>query len=119
MALHYNLAKVYALSENDPEFVQQILNLFVTEIPLDLEYIKQGIEDKNHQQCYECAHKIKPSLDLMGLNLAFEEMLQIESWAKAEGKKKEIKEIFKSVSHQIEKAIKEIKKDFNSKMINS
>jgi HPt (histidine-containing phosphotransfer) domain-containing protein len=119
MALHYNLAKVYALSENDPEFVQQIINLFVTEIPLDLEHIKQGIEDKNHQQCYEYAHKIKPSLDLMGLNLAFEEMLQIESWAKADGKKKEIKEIFKSVSHQIEKTIKEIKKDFNSKMINS
>ena len=119
MALHYNLAKVYALSENDPEFVQQILNLFVTEIPLDLEHIKQGIEDKNHQQCYEYAHKIKPSLDLMGLNLAFEEMLQIESWAKADGKKKEIKEIFKSVSQQIEKAVKEIKKDFISKMINS
>jgi HPt (histidine-containing phosphotransfer) domain-containing protein len=119
MALHYNLAKVYALSENDPEFVQQIINLFVTEIPLDLELIKQGIEDKNHQQCYEYAHKIKPSLDLMGLNLAFEEMLQIESWAKADGKKKEIKEIYKSVSQQIEKAIKEIKKDFNLKIVNS
>ena len=24
MALHYNLAKVYALSDNDPEFVNQI-----------------------------------------------------------------------------------------------
>ncbi len=119
MALHYNLAKVYALSENDPEFVQQIINLFVSEIPLDLEHIKQGIEDKNHQQCYEYAHKIKPSLDLMGLNLAFEEMLQIESWSKSDGKKKEIKEIFKSVSHQIEKAIKEIKKDFNLKIVNS
>ncbi|MEY3498834.1 MAG: hypothetical protein RL308_503 [Bacteroidota bacterium] len=119
MALHYNLAKVYALSENDPEFVQQIINLFVSEIPLDLERIKQGIEDKNHQQCYEYAHKIKPSLDLMGLNLAFEEMLQIESWAKADGKKKEIKEIYKSVSQQIEKAIKEIKKDFNLKIVNS
>lgn len=119
MALHYNLAKVYALSENDPEFVQQILNLFVTEIPTDLEHIKQGIEDKNHQQCYEYAHKIKPSLDLMGLNLAFEEMLQIESWAKSDGKKKEIKEIYKSVSHQIEKAVKEIKKDFNLQITNS
>jgi len=119
MALHYNLAKVYALSENDPEFVQQIINLFVSEIPLDLEHIKQGIEDKNHQQCYEYAHKIKPSLDLMGLNLAFEEMLQIESWSKSDGKKKEIKEIYKSVSQQIEKAIKEIKKDFNLKIVNS
>jgi len=46
-------------------------------------------------------------------------MLQIESWSKSDGKKKEIKEIYKSVSQQIEKAIKEIKKDFNLKIVNS
>jgi hypothetical protein len=57
-------------------------------------------------------------LDLLSLNLAFEEMLQIEAWAKLEGKKKEIKEIFKSISNQIEKAIKEIKKDFNLQTTN-
>jgi HPt (histidine-containing phosphotransfer) domain-containing protein len=118
MAIHYNLAKVYAISENDPEFVEQIIHLFVNEIPSDLAYIKQAIEDKNHRLCYEYAHKIKPSLDLLSLNLAFEEMLQIEAWAKSEGKKKEIKEIFKSISSQIEKAIKEIKKDFNLQTTN-
>ena len=36
MALHYNLAKVYALSDNDPEFVLQIVTLFVNEVPEDL-----------------------------------------------------------------------------------
>jgi hypothetical protein len=30
MALNYNLAKVYALSDNDPEFVNEILTLFVS-----------------------------------------------------------------------------------------
>ena len=119
MAIHYNLAKVYAISENDPEFVQQIIHLFVTEIPLDLAHIKQGIEDKNHQLCYEYAHKIKPTLDLLSMNLALEEMLQIEVWAKSDGKKKEIKEIFKSASNLIEKAIKEIRKDFNLQITNT
>jgi hypothetical protein len=119
MAIHYNLAKVYAISENDPEFVQQIVLLFVTEIPLDLTLIKQGIKDKNHQICYDVAHKIKPSLDLLGLNLVLEEILQLEVWAKSCGKKKEIKEIFKSFSNQIGKAIKEIRRDFNLQIHNS
>ncbi|MET0760395.1 MAG: histidine kinase [Flavobacterium sp.] len=113
MALHYNLAKVYALSDNDPEFVSEIINLFVTEVPSDLEQVKEGIEEKNHKKAYSYAHKIKPSLDLLGLNVAYEEILQIEAWTKTEGKKKEIKEIYKSVAHQVEKAVKEIKKDFN------
>ena len=43
MALHYNLSKVYALSDNDPEFVNQILVLFVNEVPKDLLQIKTGI----------------------------------------------------------------------------
>ena len=113
MALHYNLAKVYALSDNDPEFVSEIINLFVTEVPSDLEQVKDGIEEKDHKKAYSYAHKIKPSLDLLGLNVAYEEILQIEAWTKTEGKKKEIKEVYKSVAYQVEKAVKEIRKDFN------
>jgi HPt (histidine-containing phosphotransfer) domain-containing protein len=113
MALHYNLAKVYALSDNDPEFVNQILTLFVNEIPEDLEEIKEGIKKKDHKHAYAYAHKIKPSLDLLGLKVAFEEILQIEDWTKTEGETKEIKETFKSVKNQVDDAIKELKKDFS------
>lgn len=113
MALHYNLAKVYALSDNDPEFVLQIVNLFVTEVPDDLAQIKEGIKKKDHKHAYAYAHKIKPTLDLLGLKVAFEEILQVEAWTKAEGEKKEIKETFKSIKHQVEDAVKELKKDFD------
>src|SRR6478736_5650071 len=112
MALHYNLSKVYALSENDDDFVKAIVSLFANEVPSDLLFIKEGINEGNHQQAYAYAHKIKPSLDLMGMTTAFEEVLQIEQWGKNEGKRKEIIEIYKSLEHQIEKAVKEIKKDF-------
>ena len=29
MAIHYNLAKVYAISDDDKDFVLQIINLFI------------------------------------------------------------------------------------------
>ena len=112
MALNYNLAKVYALSDNDSEFVMQIITLFVTEVPEDLKQIDLGIKTKDHKLAYSFAHKIKPSLDLLGMTVAFEEILQVEAWTKAEGKRKEIDETFASIQSQIEKAVKEIKKDF-------
>ena len=112
MALHYDLSKVYALSDNDPEFVNQIITLFVTEVPLDLIQLKLGIKTKDYKLAYSYAHKIKPSLDLLGMNMAFEEILQIEAWTKSEGKRKEIQATFDSVESQVEKAIKEISKDF-------
>ncbi|MFM1754929.1 MAG: hypothetical protein RLZZ236_1868 [Bacteroidota bacterium] len=113
MALHYNLSKVYALSENDSEFVNQILVLFVNEVPKDLLEIKAGIKSESYKEVRAHAHKIKPTLDLMGMHVAFEELVLIEAWAKAEGKTKNIKETYKSVKSQVKDAIKEIKKDFN------
>jgi HPt (histidine-containing phosphotransfer) domain-containing protein len=113
MALNYNLSKVYALSDNDSEFVNEILTLFVTEVPEDLSQIKEGIKKKDHKHAYAYAHKIKPTLDLLGLNVAFEEILQLEAWTKTEGKKKDIEDTFKSIKTQINEAVKEIKKDFD------
>lgn len=113
MALNYNLAKVYAISDNDTEFVSQIAELFITEVPLDLIQIKEGINEKDYKKAYSFSHKIKPTLDLLGMSVAFEEILCIEDWTKREGKRKEIKETYKDLESRVEKAVKEIKKDFN------
>jgi HPt (histidine-containing phosphotransfer) domain-containing protein len=113
MALNYNLSKVYALSDNDPEFVMQIISLFVSEVPQDLKQIDLGIKNKDHKLAYAYAHKIKPTLDLLGMTMAHEEILQVEAWTKVEGKKKEIEATFESIENQVDKAIREIKKDFD------
>ncbi len=112
MAINYNLSKVYALSDNDEEFVLQIINLFVSEVPQDLKQIEIGIKEKDYKQAYAYAHKIKPTLDLLGMTMAFEEILQVEAWTRAEGKRKEIDATFESIQDQVDKTIKEIKKDF-------
>jgi HPt (histidine-containing phosphotransfer) domain-containing protein len=112
MAINYNLSKVYALSDNDEEFVMQIIDLFVSEVPVDLKQIEQGIKEKDHKLAYSYAHKIKPTLDLLGMSMAYEEILQVEAWTKVEGKRKEIEATFESIQSQVDKAIKEIKKDF-------
>ena len=85
----------------------------MTEVPDDLKQIKEGIKKKDHKHAYAYAHKIKPTLDLLGLNVAFEEILQVEAWTKTEGKKKEIEHTFESIKTQVKEAIKEIKKDFD------
>ena len=53
MALKYNLSKVYALSDNDPEFVKEILTLFVTEVPDDLLQVKEGIKKKDIKETFK------------------------------------------------------------------
>jgi HPt (histidine-containing phosphotransfer) domain-containing protein len=112
MAINYNLAKVHELSDNDPEFVMQIISLFVTEVPQDMKQIDLGIKTKDHKLAYSYAHKIKPTLDLLGMTMAHQEILEVEAWTKREGKRKEIIDTFESIKDQVDKAVKEIKKDF-------
>jgi hypothetical protein len=76
MALNYNLAKVYALSDNDPEFVNEILTLFVTEVPEDLAQIKEGIKRKIISMPMLMRIKLKPTLDLLGLNVALKKFFR-------------------------------------------
>lgn len=113
MAIHYNLAKVHAISDNDESFVRQILTLFVTEVPEDMLEVKAGIKEKDFQRAYAFAHKIKPTFDLLGMTVAFDEIRAVEEWTKRQGKKKEIKETYKSIADKVEKAVKEIRKDFD------
>jgi hypothetical protein len=56
---------VYALSDNDPEFVNEILTLFVTEVPEDLAQIKEGIKRKIISMPMLMRIKLKPTLDLL------------------------------------------------------
>lgn len=112
MALQYNLSKVYEISENDIDFAFQIVNLFLEEVPAEIKSMKVGIEEKDYTRVYTSTHKIKPSLDLLGMDLAYDENIEIMNWSKYEGKRKEIKEIFKSLKDRVDLAVKELKKDF-------
>ena len=63
MAINYNLSKVYALSHNDPEFVMQVITLFVDEVPHDIQLpMKKSFKLKIGPKVKERRKKLKPLL---------------------------------------------------------
>ena len=115
MAINYHLTKVHAISDNDMDFAKQIAELFLKEVPVEITNIREGLEDKDYHRVYQGAHKIKPTLDLLGMEQAYEDVLAIEAWTRAEGKRKEIREVVKSLKDRVGATVKELKKDFNLK----
>lgn len=113
MAIHYNLAKVYANENLNQEFTKKILNDFINHLPEDIKMIELGIESKQYDSVKILTSKIKPTFDTFGMNTAYEELELIEHWTEVKGRRKEVTENFKNVQNKVNKAIKEIKKDFN------
>ncbi|WP_308224931.1 Hpt domain-containing protein [Flavobacterium sp. J372] len=101
------------MSDNDPEFAEQIVALFLEEVPVEVKRLKRAMKEKDHKEVYQAAHKMKPTFDLLGMDLAYEDILTIEAWTRAVGKKKEIKEVVKTLKQRVEDTLKELKKDYN------
>jgi hypothetical protein len=74
-------------------------------------------ESKKTIACLCLCYK-KPTLDLLGMNVAFEEILQVEAWTKIEGRRRDIEHTFDSIKTQIKDAVKEIKKTLICKFLN-
>jgi HPt (histidine-containing phosphotransfer) domain-containing protein len=112
MALHYNLAKVYSRFNSDEDKVFVEIDLFIDQMPTQIEMLYLGIDDKDYDLVKATAQKMRDKLDLFGMNVAFEEINLVEEWAQKQGKRKEIKGVYQSLNKQIKNTIKELKKDF-------
>lgn len=73
-----DLTYLRGVASGSTEFMIDIIELFLSQIPEYFEQLDQFIEDKNWADAAEMAHKIKPSLTFMGVQSAMDKMAKIE-----------------------------------------
>jgi len=58
----YDLTTIYAISDGNTEFLNQLLVVFTDSLGLDINIMKQAAANNNWTEVGQIAHKIKPSL---------------------------------------------------------
>ncbi|WP_276165849.1 Hpt domain-containing protein [Zobellia alginiliquefaciens] len=109
----YNLDKINEMAEGDEDFINSVISVFLEEVPQDLELLEVALNEQNHDQVYKLAHKIKPNVDLLGMEQTRAAALQIETLGKAEANMSEIQVVFPMLKKDIDQVVSELKKDFN------
>lgn len=109
----YSLDKVKEMAEGDEEFITSVISVFLEEVPQDLESLEKALDVENYEQVYQLAHKIKPNVDLLGMEQTRAAALEIETLGKSEANMSEIQQVFPSLKKDIEQVVSELKKDFN------
>ena len=112
MAIHYNLAKVFERTNSDALLIKNEIHTFVFDIPNQIKNLLLCIKNKQYLMAFHTAKKIKPSLELMGMTIAYNEIIEVEKWAEKQGKRREIAATVESIKWQIEKATKEMNKEY-------
>ena len=112
MAIHYNLAKVFEQTNSNSALVKKTVESFVNDLPIQCKNLILTIKNKQYELTYQVALKIKPAFELMGMTIAYDEIEEVEHWALKKGKRKQIEATMESLKLKIDKAVKEMNKDF-------
>jgi HPt (histidine-containing phosphotransfer) domain-containing protein len=64
----YDLTTIYAISDDNAEFLEQLLIVFTDTVSQDVSSIKIAAAENNWGEVAQLAHKIKPSLTHFGIN---------------------------------------------------
>lgn len=109
----YSLDKINEMADGDNDFIHSVISVFLEEVPQDLEGLENALETGNYEQVYQLAHKIKPNVDLLGMEQTRAAALEIETLGKSEGNMAEIQKVFPGLKKDIEQVVAELKNDFN------
>ena len=107
----YNLDEVKEMAGGDEEFMTVIVQTFLEEIPPDVKAMNEAIGNDNPSLAYQYAHKMKPNLQMFGLNL-MEQIQVIEAWSKQGKRKDEVPAASKKITTKVDAAVVDLKQDF-------
>jgi CheY-like chemotaxis protein len=78
----YDLSLVRSISEGDTEFLKKMVNLFIKTVPQNVEELRKALQTENWDQVRKMAHKLKSTVDSMGVKIIRDEIRLVESNAK-------------------------------------
>lgn len=112
MEQHYKLFRVRELADNDQDFINVLAETFIEEVSEDAERLKKAVAEKDYQEAYQAAHKMKPTVDLFELGV-LDTLIVVQDWGKFTQKDVDVTEQLGIVITAVDNALEEIKSDFN------
>jgi HPt (histidine-containing phosphotransfer) domain-containing protein len=79
-----DLTYLKELAEGSDEFIKEMIDMFLIQTPEMLEIMAKCLHDKKWQTLRGVAHKIKPTIDFVGIHSIKETVKTIEHYASKE-----------------------------------
>jgi len=111
MPQNYSLEKLDAIAGGDESFIQLLVDTFLQEIPPDLDSMQEAINSGNHKMAYQYAHKMKPNLDMFGIDL-LDQIAAMEKWSATDRPVALIKPQMDEIFTTLTTVINDLKADF-------
>ncbi|MEP6748429.1 MAG: ATP-binding protein [Bacteroidota bacterium] len=108
----YDLSMVRSVSGGDEAFIKKMVQLFIDTVPPGLADLNEALTDKQWQRMGKIAHKLKSTIDSMGISSLRDEIRFIENSGKYEKDTDSVPPVIDKVTSVISECIAQLKRDF-------
>ena len=110
----FDLGYLRSVSDNNQQFLQEMIQTFVESVPPVLKEMQASLADKNWKKLSRLSHQIKPSFSLMGMDSLHKTIYFIESNAAQGENLAEIKSVTTAFIKDCKKVIADLRKEIVS-----
>jgi HPt (histidine-containing phosphotransfer) domain-containing protein len=104
-----NLDYLTVLSKGNKEFITEMLDIFLTETPVEIETLENAIAETDFEQIQSIVHHMRSTMPFVGLDKHIgAELIQTEQLAKARSGIQTIKINFAKIKEVCNKAVEEL-----------
>lgn len=111
MNKHYSYESLKSVAGDDTDFMAVVAQAFLDEIPPDLEALQQAVSLENKELAYQFAHKMKPNMEMFGINV-MQEIKAIEDWTNTNKDKSIIADKMSHLVNVLKLVFTQLKEDF-------
>lgn len=109
-----NLSYLNDLADNDQDFIHEILTIFKTHTPAELEKLEAARQTADLQTIKAIAHKLKSSAANLGMSETQALFIRIETAVKSQEPYPQISDMISLVIDQCRQAIREVEEKLNA-----
>jgi PAS domain S-box-containing protein len=106
----FDLSYLKKMSNNNQEFIDEIVNTFVETMPGSITEINQNSTAGNWDQVSKLVHKIKPTVTLMGIHALKDKIVALEQAAKSNPGSNQALILTEEVSSSLLKVVESLRK---------
>jgi PAS domain S-box-containing protein len=101
----YDLSMVQSVSGGDENFIRKMVALFIETVPQNMQDLKNALQQENWDQVGKTAHKLKSTIDSMGIKSIRQEIRTVEANARQKESLDEVAPLVATIDDVIRECI--------------
>ena len=105
----YELSQLEAVAAGSQEFIDKMVNMFLSLSPELVQRMRNGLAAQDWEEVRSAAHKLKPSIDMMGITSLHDKIREIEGNAKTSSNLDEIPRLLDELDDTLNKVYSQLR----------